>query len=263
MGYERECYAAVMRGLEHHIKQKFNYLPSKLKGVAIAKSPVFAIDTGLKTDMFNIAFCNGPTTEEDVHATIAHFKKRKLPFAFWVGFDGDPPWIEVTLQEAGYRPNEDETLMVTNLDFLDLPDEYPLEIREVKDQKGFADFLSVLGGLLDKGEFAEVKRFYEGVSKVVLGGTCKEHFFVGYQDGEAIGCASSFCHDDLASIFNVIVLEKWRGQGFGKALTLCAMRDAKRRGMSTCHLTATDDAKHLYSKLSFKEIKLLKVYSVD
>ncbi len=252
-----------MRGLEHHIKQKFNYLPSRLAGVQIAKSPVFAIDTGLNTDMFNVAFCNGPVTEGDIEEALTYFKGRKLPFAFWVGFDGDPPWLERCLKKAGYSPTEDETLMVTNLDFLTFPDGYPLEIREVSDKSGLADFLKVLQGLLDKKEFEAVKTFYEGVSKELLSKKCKEHFFVGYEDGKPIGCASSFCHDGIASIFNVIVLPEMRGNGFGKALTLCAMEDARRRGMGTCHLTATDDATGLYAKLSFKEIKKLKVFAIS
>ena len=252
-----------MLGLEHHIKQKMNYLPSKLDGVSISKSPVFAVDTGLATDMFNVAFCNGPVTETDVIDALKYFKGRKLPFAFWVGFDGDPPWLSEVLEREGYHSDEDETLMVTNLDFLDLPDEFPLDIRKVSDSAGLGDFLQVLQGVLDKKEFAAVKSFYEGVTKELLSKNSKEHFFVGYEGTKPIGCSSSFCHDGLVSIFNVIVLPKWRGQGFGKALTLCAMRDAKRRGMETCHLTATNDAKQLYSKLSFKEIKQLKVYPIS
>lgn len=43
-------------------------------------------------------------------------------------------------------------------------------------------------------------------------------------------------------------------------MTLRAMLSAQEKGINKCVLTATNDAKYLYQKLGFEDLKTMKVY---
>jgi ribosomal protein S18 acetylase RimI-like enzyme len=51
-----------------------------------------------------------------------------------------------------------------------------------------------------------------------------------------------------------------RGRGLGKLMTQWGMLEAKAKGFDRCILTATNDAKYLYRKLGFVDVKTMKVY---
>lgn len=51
-----------------------------------------------------------------------------------------------------------------------------------------------------------------------------------------------------------------RGKGLGKAMTLKAMLSAQKKDFHKCVLTATNDARYLYKKIGFEDLKTMKVY---
>lgn len=51
---------------------------------------IVLIDSGLNSNMFNILYCNGATDRASVKIAIDYFKLKKLPYAFWIGFESEP-----------------------------------------------------------------------------------------------------------------------------------------------------------------------------
>jgi ribosomal protein S18 acetylase RimI-like enzyme len=120
--------------------------------------------------------------------------------------------------------------------------------------------LLALSIILPIDEQQAIQSFYEQSAPILLSKNCSLRLFVGYESGKPISLSSSFCDEEIVSIFDVIVLPEMRGKGLGKAMTLRAMSDAQKRGFNKCILTATNDAKYLYQKLGFKDLKTMKVY---
>jgi ribosomal protein S18 acetylase RimI-like enzyme len=110
-------------------------------------------------------------------------------------------------------------------------------------------------------EHSAIVSFYEQSTPILLSKGCSLSYFVGYDNHKPISLSSLYYHQETASIFDVIVAPEMRGNGLGKAMTLKAMLTAKEDGFKKCVLTATNDAKYLYEKLGFQDLKTLKVYT--
>ncbi|HSX13395.1 MAG TPA: GNAT family N-acetyltransferase [Chlamydiales bacterium] len=245
-----------------NVKHKFSYLPGKLPNMAVTqKNGMLIVDGGLNTDMFNIICCDGANDREVVHLAIDHFKAKKLPYAFWVGFENDPSWLEEELLSMGLTVAEIDWAMVCDLQ------EHPpvlsklnLDIRQVGDQSAVRDIITVMNRILPAEEHRAIESFYLPSVPYLLDPQSLLIFFVGYYDDKPVSISSSFCDRGMVSIFDVIVSPEMRGKGFGKAMTLQPMIDAQAKGYDKVVLTATDDVRYLYEKIGFHVFKTMKVY---
>lgn len=247
---------------DKNIKEKFSYLPSRIQQMSVRTADdMIWIDSGLHSNMFNIAFCNATIDRSSVQLAVDYFRSKKLPYAFWIGFEQEPSWLEKELITIGLITDEIEWAMFCDLDKHAsklIPSDF--DIRQVYDRAGIQDIISVMNGILPVEEHDAIKSFYEQSVAVLLTRDCPLTFFIGYMNGNPISVSSSYCSEGLASIFDVIVLPEMRGRGLGKAMTLQAMLNAQMKGFNKCILTATNDAKYLYQKIGFEDLKTMKVY---
>jgi ribosomal protein S18 acetylase RimI-like enzyme len=70
---------------------------------------------------------------------------------------------------------------------------------------------------------------------------------------ELVGTASLAFHDGIAGIYNVATLAHARRRGFGAALTLHCMREARTLGASLAVLQASQDGFSVYIGLGFQQ----------
>lgn len=247
---------------DRNIQGKFSYLPSHNKKMTIRHiGHVTLIDSGLNSNMFNILYCTGSVDHASVKIAIDLFRSKKIPYAFWIGFEDDSSWLEEELLALGLVTDETEWAMLCELDKHDLtPIPFDFDIKQVKDSTGIRDIISVMNNILPSEEHSAIESFYEQSTPVLLSKSSSLTFFVGYENRRPISLSSSFYDQGIASIFDVIVLPEMRGKGLGKAMTLKAMLSAQEQGFHKCVLTATNDAKYLYKKLGFEELKIMKVY---
>lgn len=243
-----------MKSFDQNIQGKFTYLPKH-----VLKGQMTLIDSGLQSNMFNIVFCNPNVEPIAVHQAIEYFREKKLPYAFWIGFDADPLWLEQELIAKGLTSEETEWAMVCDLD-QHPPEVADFDIRQVQTQEGIQDVISVMNGILPSEEHEAIQTFYEQSQDKLLAEGSRLTFFVGYENERPISISSCFCDENEASVFDVIVLPEMRGKGLGKAMTCQAMLQAKEKGYNRCILTATNDVKYLYQKLGFKDLKTMKVF---
>ncbi|MDP1609049.1 MAG: GNAT family N-acetyltransferase [Chlamydiales bacterium] len=245
-----------------NIKGKFSYLPIHNKQMTIQTiENIVLIDSGLHSNMFNILYSNGSTDRASIKIVLDFFRSKKMPYAFWIGFEDDPSWLEEELLALGLITEETEWAMSCDLDNQALTHMHSdFDIRQVQDSAGIQDIISVMNHILPLEEHSAIQSFYEQSSPILLSKASSLIFFVGYENGKPISLSSLFYDQGIASLFDVIVLPEMRGRGLGKAMTIKAMLSAQEKGVKKCVLTATNDAKYLYQKLGFLDLKTMKVY---
>lgn len=217
------------------------------------------VDSNLPCDMFNTLCCNGAVDLPFICENINHFRGKKLPYAFWVGFEDEPSWLELELQNLGLITDEMEWAMACDLSMYQEQIDSSC-VRKVCDHYGIRDLIHVMKQIFPKDEHAAIESFYFQSEEYLLSANSQLVFFVGYEKKSPISLASVYFDEGMASIFDVIVLPEMRGKGFGKLMTQVGMLEAKAKGLDRCILTATNDAKYLYHKLGFVDVKTMKVY---
>lgn len=244
---------------DRNIKGKFSYVP-RLNPLMIVKNigNIILIDSGLNSTMFNIIYTNGTTDTASLEKALNYLNEKKLPYAFWIGFESDPTWLEQELINHGLITDETEWAMQCKLDESFTHSESV--VKEVNDLEGIQAIIEVMKGIMPPEEHAPIQSFYEQNASFLLSKDCSLTYFVGYENNKPVSLSSLFCDKNTASIFDVIVLPHMRGKGLGKIMTKQAMYKAKEKSLDSCILTATNDARYLYEKLGFKVLKTMKVY---
>ncbi|MDR2766002.1 MAG: hypothetical protein LBB63_00880, partial [Holosporaceae bacterium] len=78
----------ISKLLDANMIGKFKYLPT-LMGMEASNGDVIVINSGIPSDMFNIA-CRA-RDKNALSSALQKFRDLKLPFACWIGFDDDYP----------------------------------------------------------------------------------------------------------------------------------------------------------------------------
>ena len=172
-----------------------------------------------------------------------------------------PSGLEQEILSLGRVTDETEWAMVCDLDKHKLmPICSDFDIRQVHHQAEIKNIIRVINQIIPDDEHLAIRSFYEQSAAILLAKNCHLTFFIGYEGRNPISLSSLFCDQEVASLFDVIVLPKMRGKGLGQAMTLKSMISAQEKGFNQCILTATNDAKYLYQKMGFKVVKTMKVY---
>lgn len=244
--------------IDKHIQAKFAYLPSQLDGMNATRNPLIT-DSHLPCDMFNIIACEGGEDKDAIENAIEHFRKQKLPFCVWVGFDVDPPWLCDLLKKHGLKNSEAELAMGVDLKNVVWPD--PIKGFTIKPAENIEDVITVMFSIFPEEEKQAIETFFKQASSLLQSPQSDLKFLIGYFEGRPVATSSAFFSHGLSSVFDVIVDPACRGRGFGKMMTLAAMHAAFDKGVNDCILTATNDAKFLYEKIGFHTIKQMWVYA--
>lgn len=165
---------------DQNIKEKFSYLASHNKPMTIRTfGHIILIDSGLNSNMFNIIYCNENSDQQSVKAAIDHFKSKKLPYAFWVGFENDPSWLDQELLSLGLVTDETEWAMICDLDKQKpMPICSDFDIRQVQNQTEIKNIISVINQILPVDEHLAIQSFYEQSASVLLSKNCSLTFFL-------------------------------------------------------------------------------------
>lgn len=91
-------------------------------------------------------------------------------------------------------------------------------------------------------------------------------YLVAEKDGAVIGFAGAWMVLDEAHITNIAILEKERGQGYGKQLTQALLQYAANLGV--CYVTlevrrSNERAQRMYKALGFEYVGVRKKYYTD
>lgn len=107
-------------------------------------------------------------------------------------------------------------------------------------------------------ECSNIKQDDKGTIRTMLGNITGNIIAVRMEkDGETIGCGYGVIERGFAGLFDIVVKEGRRGNGYGGEIVRSLLSEAKKQGAEKSYLQVVDSniaAKQLYRKLGFREI---------
>jgi ribosomal protein S18 acetylase RimI-like enzyme len=221
-------------------------------------------DSGLPCDTFN-AICQAQLTQdvarEQVKTAIAYFADKGRPFSWWLSPGDQPAHLADLLLEAGLQKDYSELAMAANLSQLPAGDLSPngLQIRRVRTSKQLADFAHIISIMWTPPD-PEVVRFYELAAPAILRPDSPMWFYVGYVDNKPVCTGEGTVSHGVVGLYNICTMPEFRQRGYGSAMTLQPLMDARAANCRTAILQATEQGARVYSRLGFETFGTITEY---
>jgi GNAT superfamily N-acetyltransferase len=189
---------------------------------------------------------------------IRHFQQRRKPFLWHVGPTAQVD-LELLLQEQGLDHQETEPVMAVNLRQFkeDVPTAAHLSIRPVTTEA----LLEAWVRLWERESAEDVIQLwltlYTGLQ---LQPDSPLRLLVGTVDEKPVATASVFFGAGVAEIGGISTLPDYRRQGSGAAMTLAALREARKQGYRVAVLTASPMGEPIYRRLGFQHYGSFSLY---
>jgi GNAT superfamily N-acetyltransferase len=222
------------------------------------------IDSGVPCDTFNVV-CRARLRPEDApgraRAAIEHFTTVGRPFSWWVGPADRPAELGDRLLDLGLARTETELAMAADLAGLRTGDGPPgaLRIRRVRTEAELRAFARLLAGAVDPPD-DEVLRFYELATAPLLGAHPPQWLYLGLLGDDAVAAGQLTVGGGVVGLYNVFTSPAHRGRGFGTALTLRPLIDARAAGHRTAVLQATAEGAGIYERAGFRAFGRITEY---
>ena len=229
----------------------------------IALDDVMIADSSVADDTFNVIALTRfapDAIDRRVAETIETARATGRPFTWWID-PFAPAGLAQRLEAAGLKETGRMPIMRADLraevEFGPVLGE--LEIRRVTTEEEFAVFARVVAAIWQPPA-PTVVEFFGKAAKRILGlgdGTLGDsaevpsRVFVGYLDGVPICTAQAELVNGVAGLYNIVTAAGHRMRGFGRAMTVAAMRAARDEGYRTVVLEASPMGEPVYRRLGF------------
>ena len=191
--------------------------------------------------------------DKQIDETLALFAANDVPMLWWIGPTTRPVDLGSHLEARGLALVQQSAMAVTlqSLNEDDLQEtQSSFLIERVNSSESFEHWLHVN---------IQAFEFPESVSNVIsqvfvglgFGENAPVRHYVGYVNGDPVASASLFWGGGVAGLYNIATVPDRRRQGFGTAITLRPLLDARSMGFQTGVLTASEIGFGVYSKLGF------------
>ena len=158
------------------------------------------------------------------------------------------------LADAGLAGSETELAMAAPLSKIraDEPAPRGLDIRRVATLRGLADFASVEAANWWPPD-ENVLRFYERAAPLLLALDSPIRLYVGYVGNEAVAASELTVGGGVAGLYGIATLEAHRRRGYGTAMTLRPLLEARAEGLEIAVLQASAAGAGVYRRVGFEE----------
>ncbi|MGA7845671.1 MAG: GNAT family N-acetyltransferase [Thermoplasmata archaeon] len=226
-------------------------LEESAQGIRICSGVPFPIFNWVLRNRFSES-----EADEQISATIHHFRARGLPFYWGIFPDDRPRNLRERLLAAGFEAEEAPAMAIE----LDRPPTPPprkgLSIEPVRTMEQ----VRVFAETLNAGDFQAAPEVAETIPDVLRpslsSGSAEPHLrcFVGYHDGKPVATSARFLSGGVVGIYGIATVPAARRRGFGMSMTLAALEDGRTLGYRSGVLTATTMGEPLYRHLGFREL---------
>jgi ribosomal protein S18 acetylase RimI-like enzyme len=259
--------AGMARAIEANLNETFSLLGSSPSTHLHDDDPdlCWYITPKVPHPLFNHVYFTSLPQEEDVDAMIEeltqHFASRQLPLMWSVGPFSRPSALGSHLESHGLRCVEESPGMALDLKVLneDIPFPSELTIERVSNAEVLSEFVEVMRVGFEMPEFT-VEGLFEMFSAVGLTEESPWRNYVGRLDGEVVTTASLAVVAGVAGIYNVATLPKARRRGFGAAMTLAGLGEARELGYRIGILQSSAEGLSVYRRLGFKQYSTYYIY---
>ena len=239
--------------MEENLAGHAAFVQRSCAGMTVIDTPdLLLVDSGLPGDSFNKilrARLDEAGADRRIEEAIGWFRRAGHDFAWWVGPASSPADLEVRLEAHGLRPIETEAGMQIDVARLPSSADMPtgLEVRQVRDIQELTDFAAVM-------EDVSVSAYLMAAAPLVLRDDSPMLFFTGYLEGQPVATSELFIGMGIGGIYSVSTRQEFRRRGIGTALTWTAADAARRAGLPTVVLQASDAGLAPYTRLGFRVV---------
>lgn len=242
----RDFVADVNNNMQALFVELADYVPD---GRVRQFGPITAISVGVRSPIYNRIFVLDRPPTEKLRAAVSWLLDREGPF--WVTI---PESIAETVRESAPEfdfgsPDQYEHGMVLGALDAFTPGKPEVDFSDVTDEEGLEDFIWVVATTYDIP--------YDAVERVTPSALLDDEsmgFFVGYVDGEPITAGRLLVTDDIAGVYAINVVEEYRSQGIGEAMTRKVLRGGYEADCEVAVLQAPDMSYRLYERMGFESV---------
>jgi GNAT superfamily N-acetyltransferase len=219
------------------------------------RDDLLLVDSGLPCDTFNVV-CSARlapgSADRRIREALAYFGRVGRPFSWWASSGDQPSDLRERLDAAGLSLEEVAPAMAADLERLEdgKLDPGGLQIRRVRTPAELADFARVVAANWSPPDL-HVLRFYELTAPALLGDDAPIWLYVGYLGGEPVTASELASGGGIAGLYNVCTLAAHRRRGFGAAITLRPLLDARDQGYRTAILQSSPEGERIYARAGF------------
>ena len=255
--------ASLTRAIEESLAA-FPLTLARLPGAEIYDTPdLLWIATGVPIDSYNGVFrsiLDPLRADTQIEKIMEEFRRRRLPMLWQLGPSSQPPDLRQRLLAHGFTHEEDEPGMA--IDLLAMNEEFPtppgLDIRLVDTMATLREWVAVWGFGVP-GDILPL--FQEVHTQLGLGPHLPWRYYLGTFQEKPIVTALLFFAAGVAALHSVVTLPEARHKGIGTAMTLAALREARRAGYRVAILTASPYGVRIYSRIGFREYCTISRYT--
>lgn len=241
----------------NNLVQHVSWIQQRTTGMSVMNdSHLVLVDSGLPCDTFNI-ICRARMSEDTfrsrIRDAIDYFASVNRPFTWWVNPGDEPSELAQHLVTEGLHYADGELAMAADLTKLNLVDTSPNGLRVIRTQTSaqLQDFATVMAANWSPPD-QDVLRFYKMAKASLLSGNSPLWLYVGYLGETPVACSEVTIGGGIAGLYNVCTLESYRRRGFGSAITLQPLLDAREQGWFTAILQASERGAGIYKQIGFE-----------
>jgi GNAT superfamily N-acetyltransferase len=205
---------------------------------------------------FNAILCARDATPADsiyLNDSLAYFKARNTSeISLWLEDDVNRAGWEALLTSRGFKWMEGPYGMSVDLNRLAETGSIPAgaEIKIVSDEKSVQDCAeAIVHGYGFPPDWKDLTiDFLLGLG---LEGPYRS--YVAYWEGKPVSTAAVFFGQEVAGIYTVATIPEARGKGFGAAVTLAPLLEARNLGYRVGILQASEMGFPVYKRLGFEQ----------
>jgi GNAT superfamily N-acetyltransferase len=212
------------------------------------------------TNGVQMAMLRDDDADARIGEVVETFRSRGISATWWVGPTSRPVDLAVRLERAGFHLEEELPWMTVPLDGAVTAPEVPgLHIERVADAAAQRDFVGVMQAgfgfpstvrreLIQSGDAAGYGRDAGWVR------------FIGTVRGRPVASSGLMHFADIAGVYNVTTIPRYRRRGIGAAMTIAAMEHGRSLGYRRAALGTSPMARRMYEGLGFREACVLRAY---
>jgi ribosomal protein S18 acetylase RimI-like enzyme len=189
------------------------------------------------------------------------FEEKGVPWTWLVFPSSQPDNIGIILESRGMKILEEFVVMGQSIPHM-LPQitSHKGFIKAVQTDKDFDDWSLVLQEGFESTE-AQTFKFRKQTELIPHGEGESFHHYIYYYDNIPVAAATLSWHLSNVRLDNIAVRPQYQRKGFGTAITIHTLKEAKRLNAKKCFLDSSSDGVEMYNKLGFQEYYVGKIYT--
>lgn len=210
-----------------------------------------------------------PEADRRIADLVAAYRDAGTGFVWWVGPHDTPPDLEARLVAAGFSLEGEAPAMAADLAEVPLDESPPqeLEVVPVVDEATLDEFLEVIAAdwlEWTGGEYTEVQLgMLEAWRREIPPRFAAEPVplrWIGRVDGTVVATSRVNVGAGVAGLYAISTLAAFRGRGYGRAMTIAALRAAASIGHRIGVLQSSDLGYGVYRRLGFRDLFTYDVF---